>query len=707
MPLMQRLERVPEPMGNVAVTPSNRGLVAFKSNAEIDADARREGEAREAQNQPVVTSLAAEISRRWEEARTARLPIELRMLDCLRRRNGEYSPDKLAAIRDQGGSEVYMMLTNIKCRAAESWINDVEFPSGDKPWRLKPTTEPEINPLMDQDVNGMVMQEAMLYQQVMGRIIQPEALKMRLAQVKDEIKNRLKRQAEDIAKRMSDRIEDQFEEGNWEIAMREVIKDVITFPAGILKGPVIRRRKTLKWEKRAGKFIPIVGLQLRPEWYRVSPLDFYPSPSQRKIDDGYLFERHCLPPSELVAMKGVQGYNDEAIDLVLTEYRNGGLRSWLWNDNERARLEHRPNEFLSRPDTIDALEFRGSMQGKKLLEYGMTAEQIKDPLAEYEVEAWKIGNYIIRAVLNDDLLGKRPYDKASFEEIPGAFWGFGVPELMSDLQDVCNACARSLVNNMAVGSGPQVDVSVDRLPPGEDITAVHPFKLWQTLSDPHGTNNPAVRFYQPAINAEPLIRVYEFFSGLADEYTGIPRYSYGSGKVGGAGDTASGLSMLMSAAARGIKQVISNLDKPVEGSVNRMYIFNMLNDPDESIKGDLKAVAQGARSMIAREQQQIRMNEMLVTTNNPTDMAIIGPQGRARLLRESIKNFDIPIDDVVPDPDNVMMKMKQEMMEAFQAGQMQQQGMPGAQQAQPPGGQTLDAAGNPAGGTDVNAFQAA
>ena len=44
------------------------------------------------------------------------------MLRALRQRNGDYEPEKLAQITRQGGSEIYMMLTEVKCRAAESWL---------------------------------------------------------------------------------------------------------------------------------------------------------------------------------------------------------------------------------------------------------------------------------------------------------------------------------------------------------------------------------------------------------------------------------------------------------------------------------------------------------------------------------------------------------------------------------------------------------
>ena len=96
--------------------------------------------------------------------------------------------------------------------------------------------------------------------------------------------------------------------------------------------------------------------------------------------------------------------------------------------------------------------------------------------------------------------------------------------------------------------------------------------------------------------------------------------------------------------------------------------------------------------MVAKEQQMIRRNELLATTNNPVDLQIMGIEGRAALLRESVKSLDIPIDDVVPDRDTIVVKAK--------AAAMQQMTL----EQNPEGGQTLDQAGNPVGGQDVRAF---
>ena len=70
--------------------------------------------------------------------------------------------------------------------------------------------------------------------------------------------------------------------------------------------------------------------------------------------------------------------------------------------------------------------------------------------------------------------------------------------------------------------------------------------------------------------ADKLMVIYEKFSGIADEHSGVPAYAHGGQDVKGAGDTASGLSMLMTSAARGIKGVIKTIDRSmIEKAVER------------------------------------------------------------------------------------------------------------------------------------------
>ena len=584
------------------------------------------------------------------------------------------------------GSSIRWML------AAEAWINDIFFQPGERSWGADPTPLPDLPDDIEAEIRAQMEQAAAIVAQVRGEYINPADVEDRINNFKDEFLKKVQKVAQKRAERIEDLIDDQLTEGKWEPAIKEFIKDLVTFPGAILKGPVVRKSRKLGWVKKAGKWMADIKPALTTEFYRASPFDIYPSANSRNVNDGYLFERHRLRRKDLLAMLGVPGYDEKAIRLVLDMYGMGGLRQWLYNDQIRAELEGRPNEWLTKEETIDALEFWGSVQGKLLREWGMSEKDVPDPFAEYEVNAWLIGNYVIRAVINSDPLNRRPYHVASFEKIPGAFWGYGVPELMMDVQDVCNAAARSLVNNLAMASGPMAEIHADRLASGEDITSMGPWRIWQTVSDPNGTNTPAVRFFQPSINAEALMKVFEFFSRLADEYTGIPSYTYGdTGSLQGAGKTASGLSMLMSAVSRGIKMVISHLDKAIESAIELQFIHNMLYHDDESVKGDIMIKARGTTSLLAKEQQQIRRAELLEKTNNPTDLAIMGLPGRAALLRESVKSLDIDVDDVIPE--EVMQRVRADAM--------------GAIPGQPPtqGPMSLDPAGNPAGG-QANFFQA-
>ena len=85
------------------------------SNSDLDQQ-EKEAAVRaveERQNQPVIIGLVGYLKQCWDAARMAKKPIEDEMLKALRQRNGEYDADKLNAIRCQGGSEIYMMITEV------------------------------------------------------------------------------------------------------------------------------------------------------------------------------------------------------------------------------------------------------------------------------------------------------------------------------------------------------------------------------------------------------------------------------------------------------------------------------------------------------------------------------------------------------------------------------------------------------------------
>lgn len=666
------------------------GIMTMKSNSQLAADeAEERRQAEQANNLPVVQGLAGYIRKCWQSARQAKeQTVEQRMLQAMRQRRGEYSPDKLAMIREQGGSEIYMMLTANKCRSASSWLRDVLLvTTQNKPWSIEPGAVPDLSP----DILQSVMAEATAQIQQMeaqGQTMSQQDIRQMLLNLKDQATARMQQIARASADRMEAKMLDQLQEGGFIAAMSEFIDDITTFPSAILKGPVVRKKNRLAWVAGPdGNYTPDVKEDMVLEWERVDPFNAYPAADATNIEDGYFIERHRLSRGDLSEMIGVDGYSEPAIRQVLDAYGRGGLHHWLMVDMSKADVEGKSTTAVSEnpSELIDALQFWGPVQGKMLIEWGLDKKSVPDPLKEYNVEVWLIDNWVIKAVINSDPMGRKPYYKSSYEELPGCFWGNSVADLCRDTEDMCNAAARALANNMGIASGPQVVYNVDRLPAGENITQMFPWKTWQVTSDPLAGSQPMMQFFQPNSLAQELMAVYEKFATLADEYTGIPRYMTGDAPTGGAGRTASGMSMLMSNAGKSIKQVVGHIDVNVMAkAIDRLYYYNMKYSTDPDLKGDVHIVASGAEALMAQEQTQQRRNEFLqLVLQNPIAHQVVGMEGIAAIMRMNAKMLGMNVNEVVPPL--AILKQMWAQQQAAAAQQTAQQGQAQGGPAQQPG----------------------
>jgi hypothetical protein len=433
------------------------------------------------------------------------------------------------------------------------------------------------------------------------------------------------------------------------------------------------------------------------------------------LGDGYVIERHRMTADDLQALIDVPGYNNDAIRTVLNDFSTSGMKEWLWSDASKAQAEGKyVTEAIISGDLIDALQLWDSVKGSLLLEWGLTPKEIPDPALNYPCEVWLIGSTVIRAVLNYDPLGRKPYYLTSYENLPGSVDGKGVTDLCRDAQAMVNASGRALANNMGISSGPQVGINISRLPSGEDITDMHPWKIWQFSSSDYGDNSPPITFFQPQSNANELMAVFEKFSARADEDTMIPRYMTGE-NTPGAGRTSSGLSMLISNAGKGIKQVISNIDKNViTPAIERLYQDNLRYSKDPDLIGDVNVVATGASSLVIKEAEAVRRNEFLqVVLNSPVAQQIVGMDGTAELLRDQAKHLSGNIDRIVPDRQQLSVVQQQQqtiaqLQEQLAAimGELQNAGMapgmPGGGMTSGPAPKNMLPDGSQVGGREGN-----
>jgi hypothetical protein len=689
--------------GDTLMSGLGLALVPVATASQLEEEARRAVEAQH--QQPVIQGLAAHVRKRWDMMRDYKnSEITPRLLECHHARNMQYSPEKLEDIRNQGGSEIFMGVVSSKCRTATAWLRDAMLGTGaDKPWSIKPTPIPDLPPGLMQALQMRMQQQLEMYYQQGGQFLDPMQLQSIAAEMKDNAMRELEHEASKRVERMERKMEDQLVEGGFVKAMHEFTDDLATYPFAVLKGPAPRKRKKMKW---LGDTVELVE-ETRDEYERVDPFKFYWAPWGDNIDEIPCIELHQLTRDDLQAMIGVDGYSEDAIRSVLSDF-SAGSTDWLNGDFETMDEVTGQDQSAASDDTVHAIQLWDSVTGRDLLDWGIDESEITDSTMSYPCEVWLVRDVVIKAVLNYDPLGRKPYFATSFEKVPGRIDGNGVADLAMDAQSMCNAAARALANNMGIASGPQVFVNVSRIPAGEDVTQMYPWKIWQIKNGDYGDTSPPMSFFQPMSNAQELLGVFERFMTLADEVTGIPRYMTGE-HVPGAGRTSSGLSMLISNAGKSIKQVINNVDKDViEPLLQRKYQRNLRYSDDPDLIGDVNIIAQGAMSLVVKEAEAVRKQEFLnLVLTNPVAHQIVGMPGAAELLRDMATNLNMNVDRIVPSREAIEQQMMQQQMMQQQMMEAQANGQATQGNGQPAtNAQNLQADGSQKGGRQSNFISA-
>ena len=661
-----------------------RGLRLI-SNQEID---RREAEVAALQQQASVqpteySGLPGYIRTQWQMMVRHRNTVggwSDRLLAALRAFNGQYDPAKLAEIRKFGGSEVYCRLVAAKCRGASAMLRDV-YLGADRSWGLQPPDDPEIPPEVLNSIQQLIETEV-------GTLVeggqQPTAAKVkeRASVLLEAARQAAKKKAAQQCRVSEDKVDAILTEGGFYTALAEFLVDLPLFPLACIKGPFVKMVTQVTWQGNT----PIQKQTPKLYWARVSPFDIWMTPGVANVEDAQIVERFRITRTDLNDCLDLPGYNIDNIRSVLEFYGQGGItEDWDTTDAPRAIMETRENPVFNQSHMLTGLMFTGNVQGRMLKEQGFSDREIPDELRDYSVQAWLIGQYLIKVQLNPSPRRRHNYYISSWEKVPGTPIGNGIPDIISDIQEVQNATMRSLVNNMSIASGPQVMINEDRFAGDVNSDELFPWKRWRyTNPTVSGTQEKAIDFFNPNMNAQELLTVFNAFYGLSDDVSAIPKYLSGNSPGGGAGRTASGLAMLMGNASKLLQTVCANVDRDVFlQNLRETLDMILLTDKSGLLTGEEQVVPKGVVVAMQKETMRSRQMEFLQLTANPIDMAIIGPKGRAAVLRSVATTIGLEGEEIVPTEDEI--EQQQEVAKANAA----QGGVPGHAQGppQPPGGE--------------------
>jgi len=599
------------------------------------------------------SGLVAYVRERYERSKTRREPDEDRWLMAYRNYRGIYGPE--VQFTDTEKSKAFIKLTKTKVLAAYAQVTDVLFAGSKFPIGIEASRNPE-------GAEKAIHFEA---QEQMGPdgktplrpiTARPELLdkagpyKDKLEPVQDALQSgpgavptaATYEPAKKSAQLMEGLIHDQLEESDADKHLRSVAFECALFGTGILKGPFAYDKEYPRWNAD-GEYEPT--FRTIPKVESVSIWNLYPDPDARSMHDAeYIVQRHRMSRTQMRGLKHRPFFREESIELAIeygADYTQQYWEEVLEDNNTQTDIER-----------YEVLEYWGVIDQ----ETAEAAElDIPDELKdndEIHVNAWVCNGQILRLVMNPFTPTRIPYSAVPYELNPYGFFGIGVAENMEDTQLLMNGFMRMAVDNAALSGNLLVEVDETNLVPGQDM-AIYPGKVFRRQSGAPGQAIFGTKF--PNVSQE-LIMMFDKARQLADESTGMPSFAHGSTGVMGVGRTASGMSMLMGAAAQGIKSVVKNIDDYLLAPLGRaLFAFNMQFNYDEKYQGDLDVVARGTESLMRNEIRSQRLIQFMQLSSNPAMAPFIKFD---YVLREIAASMDLDEDYIMNDPREAMIQAK-------------------------------------------------
>ena len=622
-----------------------------------------------------VSRLVDTVNERFNKAETARRSYEEQWLRNYKNYRGVYSD--AVKFTEAEKSRVFIKVTKTKVLAAYGQITDVLFSAGRFPLSVDPTVLPEG---IAGDVHYDPAAEGTEGESPYGFAGDGKDLpagatesSLKLGALEDKLEGKDVKEgmgssptsvnynpAMLAAKRMEKKIHDQLDESEATKQLRSAAFEMPLFGTGIMKGPMAVDKEYPDWDEE-GNYIPVT--KTIPKVSYVSVWDFYPDPDAAHISDcQYSVQRHKMNRSQLRDLKKRPFFRKEVIESVVDQGENYAKKYWE-DDLKDYQLDSGVERF-------EVLEYWGVMDMETIEEYDIDIPKELESADELQVNIWICNDRVLRSVLNPFKPVRLPYYAVPYEHNPYSLFGIGLAENMDDTQTLMNGFMRMAVDNAVLSGNLIFEVDETNLVPGQDMQ-LYPGKVFRRQGGAPGQALFGTKY--PNVSGENL-QLFDKARQLADESTGLPSFSHGQTGVTGVGRTSSGISMLMNAAAGGIKTVIKNIDDYLLGPMGKSFFhFNMQFDFDKNIRGDLEVKARGTESLMANEVRSQRLMQFLQVGANPN----LAPWMKSQfIIREIAKSMEL-------DPDKVTNNIEEA---AAQAMIMQKQQAEAQAAAAPPAG---------------------
>lgn len=521
------------------------------------------------------------------------------------------------------------------------------------------TLEPTESPTLTQDAEDRIIAQLEETQMTMYTLgIQPadSELQMQARMLMEAAKVAGNEQARHAANTLKSEIKDLLQENGFDPAIREGIHDFVHSLAMVIKAPSGRLKKTKHWE--AGRLVFRDEIVRGVE--RIDPINFYLAPNARCPQTAdYVVELRDVSPNELAALATQVGYDANEIKRAFDLYPEGHRLMDVDGVSQFLREPDQNTEVVTtnvKPYSYQVECMYGRVRGGLLKEMGI--EGVEDHL-HYDAEVFTIGTTTIRAVLNPDPAGRRPFFMASYDPVSSSPWGRCPVSHLVPLQRAATSTFVALLADLAL-SGIHIEVESARLHQDDrlDKSAVRPRVARVVKAAPNGTSKRVFDIFHVTPNTPTYRAEIDRLEARAYEVVGIQRFAIGETTgVGTVGRTAGGLASLLNQAAKGIKQVMRNIENHVVAPVVQTFVDYELQwgDLAAEFHGDVKVRAKGMTAVAEQagqaEDLQWAMQSLTAIADKvdpTTGQPFIPAAAFPRLVYQMFKAKGIPTAGVFP-----------------------------------------------------------
>lgn len=537
----------------------------------------------------------------------------------------------------------------------EARLSDILWPTtDDKNWGIKPTPVPRLSQAAAEAVQrSLAAQEAAkqdkndpALQQAVDEAAQEEA------KIKAELDEGRKR-----SEAMEAEIEDQLRESDYNGQGRLALRDGVRIGTGVLKGPIVGDRPSRGWTKdEASKVYQLTPKEdVRPAVYRVDPWSFFPDPDVARVEDGEgVFERHLKNKKQMRALARGPHFIRQAIAKLIEDGPKTPPPQYF------SDLRAITGQQIDTTEQFCVWEYHGPLTAAEMRDLALhtnddaTAAEYEeeDPLAEVNACVWFCQDQLLKFGIYPLDSGDPLYSVWNLEPDDASIFGFGVPYIMRDAQRAYNSAWRMMMDNGALGTGPQILMDRQYVEPSDGSWDLLPRKVWE-LNKPIPKGTKAFDTFSIDMHQAELANIIELAAKFIDEETGLPLVAEGeSGSH--VTQTMGGMSMLMNAANIVFRRPIKAWDDQVTSPlIRRFYDFNMQFSKKEHIKGDYEVDARGSSVLLVRELQS---QNLMIALNTYPAHPVVGPllkDDAAPLARRTFQSLMLPAEELLKSDDEI------------------------------------------------------